>query len=88
MELNLLNPRKSLNSAFRKVKPERRQIEEFKHNLLQLLDSRNEIESEEHHKNLVIAFLKKTYYDSDHFVNTKGRTDLVIYNGIRNRPSG
>jgi len=81
MELNLLNPRKSLNSAFRKVKPERRQIEEFKHNLLQLLDSRNEIESEEHHKNLVIAFLKKTYYDPDHFVNTKGRTDLVIHNG-------
>lgn len=87
MELNLLNPRKSLNSAFRKVKPERRQIEEFKKNLLQLLDSCNNIESEEHHKNLVIDFLKKTYYDPDHFVNTKGRTDLVIHNGDKGASS-
>ncbi len=81
MKLNLLNPRKSLNNAFRKVKPERRQIEVFKHNLLQLLDSTNDAESEEHHKNLVIDFLKKTYYDPGHFVNTKGRTDLVIHTG-------
>jgi adenine-specific DNA-methyltransferase len=81
MELNPLNPRKSLNNAFRKVKPERLQIEQFKYNLLQLLDSRNDSESEEHHKNLVIDFMKKTYYDPYHFVNTKGRTDLVIHNG-------
>ncbi|RCW31306.1 Eco57I restriction-modification methylase domain-containing protein [Marinilabilia salmonicolor] len=87
MELNLLNPRKSLNSAFRKVKPERREIEQFKQNLLQLLDSRNDAESEEHHKNLVIDFLKKTYYDPDHFVNTKGRTDLVIHNGDKGASS-
>nr|WP_010664769.1 type iis restriction/modification enzyme [Marinilabilia salmonicolor] len=55
--------------------------------MLQLLDSCNDIESEEHHKNLVIAFLKKTYYDPDHFVNTKGRTDLVIHNGDKGTSS-
>nr|MDA3835758.1 hypothetical protein [Spirochaetales bacterium] len=81
MELNLLKPRKSLNKAFLKVKPERKAIEHFKENLGQLLDSCNDAESEEFHKNLVIDFLKKTYYDPGHFINTKGRNDLVIHNG-------
>ena len=80
MELNILKPRKALNKAFLKVKPHRTEIESFKTNLAQLLDSINETESEEFHKNLVIDFLKKTYYDPNHFVNTKGRTDLVIHN--------
>ena len=48
--------------------------------LIQLLDRTNDKESEEFHKNLVIDFLKKTYYEPNHFVNTKGRTDLVIHN--------
>jgi adenine-specific DNA-methyltransferase len=56
-------------------------IEDFKTNLIQLLDSTNDTESEEFHKNLVIDFLKKTWYDPNHFINTKGRTDLVIHNG-------
>lgn len=80
MEINILKPRKALNKAFLKVKPHRTEIESFKTNLAQLLDSINETESEEFHKNLVIDFLKKTYYDPNHFVNTKGRTDLVIHN--------
>src|SRR5690606_20092574 len=49
-------------------------------NLMQLLDRTNDTESEEFHKNLVIDFLKKTYYDPNHFINTKGRNDLVIHN--------
>jgi len=40
----------------------------------------NESESEEFHKNLVSDFLKKTYYEPSHFINTKGRNDLVIHN--------
>ncbi len=28
----------------------------------------------------MIDFLKKTYYDPNHFINTKGRNDLVIHN--------
>ena len=81
MELKELKPRKALNKAFLKVKPNRTEIEGFKTNLIQLLDRTNDTESEEFHKNLVIDFLKKTYYDPDHFINTKGRNDLVIHNG-------
>ncbi|QQS65523.1 MAG: class I SAM-dependent DNA methyltransferase [Chlorobiota bacterium] len=81
MEIIELKPRKALNKAFLKVKPNRSEIEGFKTNLIQLLDRTNDTESEEFHKNLVIDFLKKTYYDPNHFINTKGRNDLVIHNG-------
>jgi hypothetical protein len=81
MEIHNLKPRKALNKAFLKVKPNRTEIEGFKTNLIQLLDSINDTESEEFHKNLVIDFLRKTYYDPNHFINTKGRNDLVIHNG-------
>jgi hypothetical protein len=81
MELKELKPRKALNKAFLKVKPNRTEIEGFKTNLIPLLDRTNDTESEEFHKNLVIDFLKKTYYDPNHFINTKGRNDLVIHNG-------
>ncbi|NBA76333.1 type II restriction endonuclease [Emticicia sp. ODNR4P] len=81
MELIELKPTKALNKAFLKVKPNRINIESFKTNLIQLIDCMNDAESEEFHKNLVIDFLKKTYYDPNHFINTKGRNDLVIHNG-------
>lgn len=81
MKINRLKPKKALNKAFLKVKPNRTEIEGFKTNLIQLLDRINDTESEEFHKNLVIDFLKKTYYDPNHFINTKGRNDLVIHNG-------
>ncbi|NJW51950.1 DUF7149 domain-containing protein [Salinimicrobium oceani] len=84
---NILKPRKALNKAFLKVKPNRSQIEQFKQHLIQLLDRTNETESEEFHKNLVTEFLKKTYYDPNHFINTKGRTDLVIHNGNKAKTS-
>lgn len=81
MEIKELKPRKSLNKSFLKIKPSRSVIELFKSNLIQLLDRINDTESEEFHKNLVSDFLKKTYYDPNHFINTKGRNDLVIHNG-------
>jgi adenine-specific DNA-methyltransferase len=81
MYTTLLEPRKAINKAFLKIKPSRTFIETFKTNLIQVLDRINEKESEEFHKNLVIEFLKKTYYDPNYFVNTKGRNDLVIHNG-------
>jgi hypothetical protein len=56
MELHILKPRKALNKAFLKVKPNRTEIERFKANLTHLLDSINDTESEEFHKNLVIDF--------------------------------
>jgi len=81
MKLNELKPRKALNKAFLKVKPNRAAIECFKANLITLLDRTNDHESEAFHTNLVIDFLKKTYYDPNHYINTKGRNDLVIHNG-------
>ena len=87
MQINELNPRKALNKAYLKVKPNRTEIEGFKTNLIQLIDQTNDTESEEFHKNLVSDFLKKTYYDPSHFINTKGRNDLVIHNGDKAQSS-
>lgn len=87
MSDNFLKPKQSLNKAFLKVKPNRSAIESFKTNLIQLIDRINEAESEEFHKNLVIDFLKKTYYDPSHFINTKGRNDLVIHTGDKAKSS-
>jgi len=80
MNLNLIKPRKALNKAFLKVKANRSEIEIFKKNLINLIDKINENESEEFHKNLISEFLKNTYYGLDHYINTKGRNDLVIHN--------
>jgi len=75
-----LKPKKALNKAFLKVKPGRAEIEDFKYNLITLLDRTNNTESEEFHKNLVIDFLNRTYYEPSHYINTKGHNDLVIHN--------
>lgn len=80
MQNIIINPRKALNKAFLKLKPSRAEIDDFKTNLIQFLDRTNDAESEEFHKNLVSDFLKKTYYEPNHFINTKGRNDLVIHN--------
>ena len=74
-------PKKSLNKAFLKLKPDRRLMDSFKNNLQTLLGHINEQELEEYHKNLVGTFLKRTYYEPDYFINTKGRNDMVIHNG-------
>src|SRR4030065_284785 len=81
MEVNLLNLRNSINKAFLKVRPDRSRIEAFKKNISGLLDQIKESESEEFHKNIISEFLKNTYYSPDHYINTKGRADLVINNG-------
>lgn len=81
MSKHHIQPRKALNKAFLKIKPNRTEIEVFKTNLIQVLDSCDDRESEEFHKNLVSDFLKNTYYSPNHFINTKNRNDLVIHNG-------
>jgi len=73
-------PKQALNEAFLKIKSNRSDIDKFKLQLTQLLEHINEQESEEFHKNLVANFLQKTYYEPNHFINTKGRNDLVIHN--------
>ena len=87
MILKELKPRKALNKAFLKVKPNRIDIERFKANLIQLLNRTNDTETEEFHKNILSDFLKKTYYDPNHFINTKGRNDLVIHNSDKAKSS-
>ena len=74
MNLNILTPRKALNKAFLKIKPNRSDIESFKRNLIKLLGQINEAESEEFHKNIISDFLKDTYYKDNHFI-------LVIHSG-------
>ncbi|MDP2042529.1 MAG: hypothetical protein Q8S14_08385 [Algoriphagus sp.] len=51
-----LKPKQALKKAYLKVKPNRNAIEQFKGNLIRLIDHINEAESEEFHKNLVINF--------------------------------
>jgi adenine-specific DNA-methyltransferase len=81
MEINLFNLRNSINKAYLKVKPNRSQIETFKKNIINLFDQIKESESEEFHKNIISEFLKNTYYSPNNYINTKGRSDLVIHNG-------
>ncbi|WP_448520175.1 type IIG restriction enzyme/methyltransferase [Rhodoflexus sp.] len=81
MLLKQFKPQQALNKAFSKLKPNRTEIESFKSNLIILLNRTNDTETEEFHKNLVSDFFKKTYYDPNYFINTKGRNDLVIHNG-------
>ena len=81
MEISVCHIRKSINKAFLKVKPNRSQIETFRENITYLFDQINESESEEFHKNIIRKFLNDTWYSPDHYVNTKGRADLVIHTG-------
>ena len=55
--LKEIKPKKALNKAFLKVKPNRTEIEGFKAHLITLLDRTNDTESEEFHKNLISDFL-------------------------------
>ncbi|MBE9089765.1 N-6 DNA methylase [Microcystis aeruginosa LEGE 11464] len=87
MKTENFSPRQALNKAFLRVKPSRSQVEKFQTHLEQLLGSINETESEEFHKNLLADFLKHSYYSPQHFINTKGRNDLVIHNGKESRDS-
>ena len=78
--MQYITPRKSLNRAYLKVKPLRTDIDNFKINLVALLDQINHAETEEFNKNVVADFLKSAFYQPNFFINTKGRNDLVIHN--------
>ena len=82
-----IQPRKALNKAFLKIKPNRDGIELFKNNLkllldkIKLIDSRPKDETEEHLKNDLRDFLRDTYYKESNAINTKDKKDLVIHHG-------
>ncbi|MDR0872438.1 MAG: class I SAM-dependent DNA methyltransferase, partial [Prevotellaceae bacterium] len=79
--MTITTAKQALNPAFLKQKPERKEIELFKKEFISLLNRINEKETEEFHKNLMIDFLNSVYYKDNHYINTKGRADLVICNG-------
>ena len=80
MKLDLKQPLETLNSTYRRANLGLADAIIFQNNLSKLLDGINEKETEENQKNIVIEFLKNTYYKDLHEVNTKGRQDLVIHN--------
>jgi adenine-specific DNA-methyltransferase len=73
--------KKALNQAYLKVSVTRQDFDRFQFQLQQLINSINIQESEEFHKNLIADFLKHSFYSPRHFINTKGRYDLVIHTG-------
>ena len=81
MQVNISDIRRSLNKAWLKTRSVRSHIEAFKSNIVKVLNNIDEAESEEFHKNLLSDFLKNTYYSQGHFINTRGRADLVIHTG-------
>lgn len=80
IELNTIPLKKSINTAYFKIKPVRNDFENFKDQLFKLLSLINNKESEDHNKNFVRDFLINTFY-SDKYVNTSGKTDLAIHLG-------
>jgi hypothetical protein len=81
MVLTKIEPKRAVNPAFLKIKPTRAEIDAFKARLIELLDACVHAESEEFHKNLVADFLRRTYYQPRHFINTKDSADLVVHHG-------
>jgi hypothetical protein len=79
MKLQEISFKKSLNKAYRLIKPKYPDIELFKGNLIKLLVQIDEKESEENVKIHLMDFLKDTWYKQDYLVTTKGRTDFVIH---------
>jgi hypothetical protein len=78
---NILSPWRALNKAFLRLNPSWQEITPWRDNLLNLLQNIHEGETEEFHKNLIRDFLQKTYYQNNHFINTKGLCDLVVHMG-------
>jgi len=86
MKLITQSPKKALK-AFLKQRPSESERDEFKNNLIALLDKISVIEkqpkdeSEEHLKNNLRDFLRDTFYIDSNAINTKDKKDLVIHIG-------
>jgi hypothetical protein len=59
----------------------RERFDAFCTGLTRLLQQASQPESEEHHKKDLADFLQQTWYQPEHYINTKDRTDLVIHLG-------
>ena len=72
--------KQALSPFFLRQPPGRDEIELFRKEFTSLLDRINAKESGEFHKNLIKDFLNAVYYKDKHYINTKGKNDLVIHN--------
>ena len=63
-----MQPKQALNPTFLKLKSNRCEIDKFKLQVTKLSENINHQESEEFHKNLLIDFLQKTYYQTKYFI--------------------
>ncbi len=87
MKLTIVQPVKSLSKAYLKQSLKREQIELFKANLARMFERIRTDEHEEHLKNIVSDFLKDTWYKQTNEINTSGRADLAIHNGMTSASS-
>jgi type II restriction/modification system DNA methylase subunit YeeA len=77
--MNALTIKKALNKTFLKATPNRTEIDHFKKELRQLLQTIDSSKYEEFNKNVLADFLKNSAFAPKHFINTKGRNDLVVH---------
>ncbi|MFH1051218.1 MAG: TaqI-like C-terminal specificity domain-containing protein [bacterium] len=68
-----------INKAYLKANVIRVNFNKFSLSLNKLIQNINVNESEEHNKNIIKTFLEDSFYKNSNFINTKGRTDLVIH---------
>ncbi|MCL2074400.1 MAG: hypothetical protein FWH18_10785, partial [Marinilabiliaceae bacterium] len=84
MLYNIKTPNQAINPAFLKQTPNKENIENFKKELLLLLQKIDENETEEFNKNLLRTFMLNIYYRDDYDINVyndtinKIRADLAI----------
>ncbi|MCQ6961514.1 DUF7149 domain-containing protein, partial [Mucilaginibacter aquariorum] len=81
MTINIAELKASLNKAYRLISPRRVDLDQFKKNLQLMLGLIDEKESEENVKIHLMDFMKNTFYNPDHLIATKGKTDFVIHLG-------
>lgn len=74
-----LRPRKFLNPLYTRKKISISQFERFEKAFATLSKTLNPAFDEEHNKNHIRNFLEEAYYRQTHHINTKAKTDLVIY---------
>lgn len=80
MNIKPLNP-SDISYHFKSQSITRTEIEKFKDNLKELLESIRGDRNEEFHKTPIMNFLVDTYYHRDFYINNYKNIDLVIHNG-------
>ena len=78
MKVALKEPANMLNEAYAKQVVGKNKFDYFNIELINLVDSINENESEEHNKNIISEFLNQIFYNK-YTINTHNNIDLVVF---------